>query len=60
MTTSDNGESPDEMRSEYDFSGGIRGKYLTRFADGAALPTTKARAEDAKPEGSTEDPADAG
>jgi hypothetical protein len=25
----------DEMRSEYDFSGGIRGKYLPRLARGA-------------------------
>jgi hypothetical protein len=24
-----------EMRDEYDFSGGVRGKYATRFADGS-------------------------
>jgi hypothetical protein len=23
------------MRDEYDFSGGVRGKYATRFADGS-------------------------
>jgi hypothetical protein len=30
-----NGES--EMRPEYDFSGGVRGKYATRYADGTNL-----------------------
>ena len=25
---------PDEMRSEYDFSGGVRGKYAASFARG--------------------------
>ncbi len=25
----------DEMRAEYDFSGGVRGKYADRFADGS-------------------------
>ena len=24
----------DEMRAEYDFSGGVRGKYVDRFAEG--------------------------
>lgn len=24
-----------DMRSEYDFSGGIRGKYVARFAEGS-------------------------
>jgi hypothetical protein len=26
-----------EMQSEYDFSGGVRGKYASRFAKGSAL-----------------------
>lgn len=25
---------PDEMRAEYDFSGGVRGKYAHRYAEG--------------------------
>jgi hypothetical protein len=25
---------PDEMRAEYDFSGGVRGKYARRYAEG--------------------------
>ena len=27
--------APDEMRAEYDFRGGIRGKYADRFAKGS-------------------------
>jgi hypothetical protein len=27
----------EEMRSEYDFSGGVRGKYAARFAEGSNL-----------------------
>jgi len=27
----------DEMRSEYDFSNGVRGKYAARFAEGTNL-----------------------
>jgi hypothetical protein len=27
----------DEMRPEYDFSAGVRGKYTTRFAEGTNL-----------------------
>ena len=27
-------EEPDEMRAEYDFSGGVRGKYAERYARG--------------------------
>ena len=27
----------DEMRKEYDFSGGVRGKYAARFAEGTNL-----------------------
>jgi len=26
---------PDDMREEYDFSGGVRGKYAARFAQGS-------------------------
>jgi len=31
-----NGQS-DEMRPEYDFSGGVRGKYAKRYAEGTNL-----------------------
>ena len=34
MSKSDRSESP-EMRKEYDFSGGIRGKYAERFKQGS-------------------------
>jgi hypothetical protein len=27
-------QQPDDLRPEYDFSGGVRGKYATRFARG--------------------------
>lgn len=27
----------DEMRSHYDFSGGVRGKYATRYAEGTSV-----------------------
>jgi hypothetical protein len=30
-------ESDDEMRPEYDFSKGVRGKYAARFAKGARV-----------------------
>ncbi len=28
---------PEEMLPEYDFSGGVRGKYASRFAEGAIM-----------------------
>lgn len=30
-------EDDDTMREEYDFSGGVRGKYAARFAEGTNL-----------------------
>ena len=30
-------ESNDEMRPEYDFSGGVRGKYVQRFREGTNI-----------------------
>ena len=30
-------ESRDEMRAEYDFSGGVRGKYVQRFREGTNI-----------------------
>jgi hypothetical protein len=30
-------EPSDEMRSEYDFSGGVRGKYVQRFREGTNI-----------------------
>ncbi len=30
-------QKPDEMRAEYDFSGGVRGKYAAQFAEGSKV-----------------------
>ena len=30
-----NPADPDDMRPEYDFSGGVRGKYAQRYAEGS-------------------------
>jgi hypothetical protein len=42
----------DEMREEYDFSGGVRGKYAHRFAEGSNVvvlePDVAARFPDSK------------
>jgi hypothetical protein len=36
--TSEPAEDPDlEMREEYDFSGGVRGKYAARYAEGTNI-----------------------
>jgi hypothetical protein len=35
MSQQTNDEEDPEMLEEYDFSGGVRGKYAARFADGA-------------------------
>jgi hypothetical protein len=32
-----NGKEKDTMREEYDFTGGIRGKYAQRFSDGSNI-----------------------
>jgi hypothetical protein len=32
-------ESKDQMRAEYDFSQGVRGKYLDRYKKGSVLVT---------------------
>ena len=34
MKKNSKSESSDEMRPEYDFSGGVRGKYAQRFREG--------------------------
>lgn len=62
MKPTDNDGSPDELRPEYDFSGGVRGKYVARFRDGACLPAAVPSAENAvpTPDESTKDSADAG
>jgi hypothetical protein len=31
------GKEKDAMREEYDFTGGIRGKYVKRFSDGSNI-----------------------
>ena len=35
MNQEQNNEHDDDMRDEYDFSGGVRGKYVNRFAKGS-------------------------
>lgn len=35
MNQEPNNELDDDMRDEYDFSGGVRGKYIDRFAEGS-------------------------
>ena len=35
MSQQSNNENNPEMLDEYDFSGGVRGKYASRFAQGA-------------------------
>ena len=35
MSQQGNDEQDPEMLEEYDFSGGVRGKYAARFAEGA-------------------------
>jgi hypothetical protein len=34
MSQSNNQEPEDEMRAEYDFSGGVRGKYYQQYKQG--------------------------
>ena len=34
MSQSNNSESKEEMREEYDFSGGVRGKYYKQYIEG--------------------------
>ena len=35
MSQQPNNEQDEEMLEEYDFSGGVRGKYAARFTEGA-------------------------
>lgn len=35
MSQQVNNDNDEEMLQEYDFSGGVRGKYVSRFAQGA-------------------------
>jgi len=35
MTQEFNNQSDPDMLDEYDFSGGVRGKYVNRFAEGS-------------------------
>ena len=37
MNKSNEASSDQEMRAEYDFSGGIRGKYAKRYAEGSNI-----------------------
>ncbi len=39
MSRRSKAESKDEMRAEYDFSQGIRGKYLDRYKKGSVVVT---------------------
>jgi hypothetical protein len=36
-TAKTNRQDPDGMRSEYDFSAGVRGKYAARFVQGSVV-----------------------
>lgn len=42
---------PDEMRPEYDFSGGVRGKYAKRYAEGSNVVVVDADLADVFPNG---------
>ena len=35
MSKAEHKTNNDDMRAEYDFSGGVRGKYARRYADGS-------------------------
>jgi hypothetical protein len=37
MSQKFNKQSDPEMLEEYDFSGGVRGKYVSRFAEGSSV-----------------------
>lgn len=37
MAKSDMKEPKDDMQAEYDFTGGVRGKYAERYADGSIV-----------------------
>ena len=37
MNKPDKAASDQEMRAEYDFSGGVRGKYAERYAEGSNI-----------------------
>jgi hypothetical protein len=37
MSKARSDQSDPEMRDEYDFSGGVRGKYASRFAEGSKV-----------------------
>ena len=39
MSNSPNPNEEDEMREEYDFAGGVRGKYLKRFPKDVVMVT---------------------
>lgn len=42
---------PDEMRPEYDFSGGVRGKYAKRYAEGSNVVVVDPDLADVFPNG---------
>ena len=43
--------SRDEMRAEYDFSGGVRGKYAKRYAEGTNIVVLEPDVAEAFPTG---------
>jgi hypothetical protein len=52
--------TPDEMRPEYDFSGGVRGKYAERYRRGVAeLPPESESVDRTPPEADVGRKADA-
>lgn len=44
-------EESDEMREEYDFSGAVRGKYASRFAEGSNVIVLDPDVAEAFPDG---------
>lgn len=49
--TYEDGDVVKEMREEYDFSGGIRGKYAARYAEGTNLVALEPDVAEAFPDG---------
>jgi hypothetical protein len=47
--SNDNPAGPDDMRPEYDFSGGVRGKYAQRYAEGSNVVVVDADLTDVFP-----------
>lgn len=49
MSQQANSDNDQEMLEEYDFSGGVRGKYVSRFAEDAVKITLEEEATTSSP-----------